>query len=78
MGRDMMAVKEIIYDHHLTLIGPYTSLAGVFQGPLWYYFLSIPTLIFHGDPWGGVLLMLLTSLLTAIIAFFLYAEILWV
>lgn len=69
MGRDMMAVKGILYDHHLTLIGPYTSLAGVFQGPLWYYLLSIPTFITNGDPWGAVALMLIISLATGVVAF---------
>lgn len=69
-GRDMMAVKSIVFDHHLTLIGPYTSLQGVFQGPLYYYLLSIPTFILKGDPWGGVFLMLLISLTAIIVAFF--------
>src|SRR3989338_6846681 len=69
-GRDMMAVKSIIFDHHLTLIGPYTSLQGVFQGPLYYYLLSIPTFLTNGNPWGGVLLMLLISLSVMIISFF--------
>lgn len=70
IGRDMMAVKGIVYDHHLTLIGPPTSLGGVFQGPLWYYLLSIPTFVFKGDPWGSVALMLVISLATLVIAFF--------
>ena len=65
-----MAVKGIIYEHHLTLIGPYTSLGGVFQGPLWYYLLSIPTFLLRGDPWGAVVLMLMISLATTVIAFF--------
>lgn len=70
MGRDMIGVKGIIYDHHLTLIGPHTSLGGVFQGPLWYYLLSIPTFLLRGDPWGTVALMLAISLAAAVIAFF--------
>ncbi|MDO8657999.1 MAG: glycosyltransferase family 39 protein [Candidatus Levybacteria bacterium] len=61
-GRDMMAVKSIVFDLHPTLIGPYTSLRGVFQGPLWYYLLSIPTIIFNGNPWGTILLMLSISI----------------
>src|SRR3989344_7057277 len=69
-GRDMLAVKSIVYDHHLTLIGPYTSLQGVFQGPFWYYLLSIPTFIAGGDPWGGVFLMLVISMATVFIAYF--------
>lgn len=70
-GRDMLAVKNIIFDHHLTLIGPYTSLQGVFQGPGWYYLLSIPTILFNGNPWGGILLMFILSIGTIIIAYFL-------
>lgn len=69
-GRDMMAVKNIVFDHHLTLIGPYTSLQGVFQGPLYYYLLSIPTFILNGNPWGGVFLMLIISLCVMIVSFF--------
>lgn len=61
-GRDMMAVKQIVFDHKFTLIGPYTSLGGVFQGPLYYYLLAIPTAIFQGNPWGNILLMLVISL----------------
>ncbi len=69
-GRDMLAVKSIVFDHHLTLIGPYTSLQGVFQGPLWYYLLAIPTFLTDGDPWGSVVLMLLISLAVFVIVFF--------
>lgn len=69
-GRDMMAVKDIVYGHHLTLIGPYTSLQGVFQGPLWYYLLSIPTILTHGDPWGGIALMWVISILVLLSVFF--------
>lgn len=69
-GRDMMKVKEIIYDHHPTLIGPYTSLGGVFQGPFYYYLISIPAFIFKGDPLGPLVLMLLISVSAMFIAFF--------
>lgn len=68
-GRDMMDVKNIVFDHKLTLIGPYTSLGGVFQGPLYYYLLAIPTAIFKGDPWGNILLMLIISLSVMLIVF---------
>lgn len=68
-GRDMMAVKNIVYDHHLTLIGPYTSLGGIFQGPLWYYLLAVPTIIAGGDPWGAVVLMFFISVLTCVLAY---------
>jgi len=69
-GRDMMDVKKIIFDHHITLIGPYTSLGGVFQGPIYYYLLSIPTLLTGGDPIGPLILMLLISLSAALLVYF--------
>lgn len=69
-GRDMMAVKSILYDGHLTLIGPSTSLRGVFQGPLWYYLLAFSTGIFGGDPWGGIVLMVVISILVLIVVYF--------
>lgn len=70
MGRDMLAVKGIIYDFHPTLIGPYTSLAGVFQGPLYYYLIAIPSFILKGNPLGPLILMLIISLLSVILAFY--------
>lgn len=69
-GRDMMAVKSILYDHHLTLIGPATSLRGVFQGPLWYYLLAFPTAIFGGNPWGGIVLMFTLSVVVLLVVYF--------
>jgi len=68
-GRDMLDVKKIVFEKNLTLIGPYTSMGGVFQGPLYYYLLSIPTFIFQGNPWGNILLMLIISLSTILVAF---------
>lgn len=65
----MIAVKNIVFDHHPTLIGPYTSLQGVFQGPIWYYLLGIPTLMMGGDPWGGLALMFLISVLGMLIVY---------
>ena len=68
-GRDMMAVKRIIYDHSLILIGPYTSLQGVFQGPLWYYLLAVPAIIADGNPWGGIVLMFIISLSVLVVGY---------
>ncbi len=69
-GRDMMAVKGILYDNHITLIGPSTSLRGIFQGPLWYYLLAFCTGIFGGNPWGGIVLMVIISILVLFSVYF--------
>ena len=69
-GRDMMAVKKIVFDHHLTLIGPYTSLQGIFQGPIWYYLLSVPLFLARGNPISSIYLMLVISLSVVLISFF--------
>lgn len=66
----MMTIKGILYDNHPTLIGPSTSLRGVFQGPLWYYLLTLSTGIFSGDPWGGIVLVFTISIAVLIAIYF--------
>ena len=55
-GRDYMAVKDIVVNHKFTLIGSEigggaAGTQGVFQGPVYYYLLSLFFLIFKGDPY---------------------------
>src|SRR3990167_1190918 len=71
-GRDMLAVKKIVFDHDLTLIGPYTSLGGVFQGPFYYYLLAFPTFLTNGDPVGAMYAMAVITLLTIAAAYYFY------
>lgn len=61
-GRDMLAVRQIVVDHKLTLIGPFTGLQGVFQGPLHYYLLAIPFFIFNGNPAAEIGMMVVLAL----------------
>lgn len=66
-GRDYMAVKNIVVDHKLTLIGAelgagQAGLSYLFHGPGYFYLLSIPFIFFNGNPVGGVALMLLLGL----------------
>lgn len=69
-GRDLLDVKRIVFDGHLTLIGPYTGLQGVFQGPLYYYLLAIPLFLAGGNPWGTVFLTFLMSVFTIVIMYY--------
>lgn len=61
-------VKRIVIDHKLTLIGEEVGgQGGFFQGPGFYYLLAIPFTMFHGDPYGAMLLMFGISAATLVL-----------
>ena len=69
-GEHFQAVKKIVVDHDLTLIGTQVGGAGgFFQGPGWYYLLAIPFFFTGGDPYGAMALMFILGMLTV---FFVY------
>jgi len=70
-GRDMLAVKSIVVDHKLTLIGPFTGMQGVFQSPLHFYLLAIPFILTGGNPAGGTWMMVGLALLGIFLCYFL-------
>jgi 4-amino-4-deoxy-L-arabinose transferase-like glycosyltransferase len=74
-GWNYNLVKEIVVDHKFRLIGAETSLGvgfnGVFHGPGYYYLLAIFYILFKGDPYGGLVLMFLSGLITLIITYIL-------
>lgn len=77
-GRDYEAVKNIVINHKPTLIGAeigygVAGFQGIFHGPFYFYFLSVPFILFNGDPYGGLLLMFAFGVLT-IGASFLFAK----
>lgn len=69
MGRDMVWVRDMVTLRRPYLIGPWSSIAGVYFGPAWYYLLTIPFLLTNGDPRGSVFLVLFLNLLTIYLAF---------
>jgi len=74
-GRDYLAVKSIVVDNKFTLIGSEVGagaagLSGIFQGSLHYYFLSVPFILTKGDPYGGLVLMFLLSMLSVVFSYF--------
>lgn len=75
-GREYLAAKNIIVNHKFILIGTElgagsAGISGIFHGPIYYYLLTIPFMLFHGDPYGGVVLMFLFSLSSIIAGYFL-------
>ncbi len=69
VGRDLLAVRSLVVDQKLTLLGPTTGIAGVFYGPWWYYFLAIPFLIFQGNPVGIAFFMGLVGMIIVFLGF---------
>ena len=66
------AVKKIVVDRDLTLIGAEVGgRGGFFQGPGWYYLLAIPFFITNGDPYGAMVLMFFIGILTVGLSIFL-------
>src|SRR3989338_11548996 len=73
-GRDYLAVKNIVIDHKLTLIGSeigagVAGFRGIFHGPFYYYLLSLPFIIFRGDPYGGMVLMFILGIATIFLCY---------
>lgn len=69
-GRDLLEAAKIAFDKNVPFIGPTTGLPGIFYGPWWYYFLSIPVFISKGDPTFVALVFSLIGLMTSIALFF--------
>ncbi len=67
-GNDAIKVSGITTYGHPPLLGPETSIFGLYAGPLWFYFSAIGYFIFVGHPIGPVILLItLNTLLTFII-----------
>lgn len=69
VGRDMLSLWNIVYNHKIILIGATTGLPGVFYGPWWYYLLAPFFIIFSGNPQGIALTMSFIGILTIIFGF---------
>lgn len=74
-GREMLAAKNIAVNHKLILIGTevgagQAGISGIFHGPIYYYMLTVPFVLFNGDPASIVSLMLLFGLLTILFGYY--------
>lgn len=74
-GREMLAAKNIVINHKIMLIGTElgagaAGISGIFQGPVYYYLLTIPFILFNGNPVGAVWLMLFLSLTSVFFGYY--------
>lgn len=70
-GRDMLDVRKIVVDHKPTLIGPFTGIQGVFQGPYHYYLLAIAFVIGNGHPGSGTAFMAILGVIGVLLCYIL-------
>lgn len=71
VGRDMLSLWDIAFNHKLTLIGPTTGIQGVFYGPWWYFILLPFFIIFKGSPQGIAFTMSLFGITSIFLSFYL-------
>ena len=75
VGRDMLALWNIVYLHKIPLIGATTGLPGIFYGPWWYYLLTPFFIAVSGNPQGIAFVMSIIGVLSIIFGFILGKEI---
>lgn len=68
-ARDSLWVRDIVSLKKLYLIGPWSSLGGVFFGPGWYYFLTPGFILTQGHPVAGVISIVLVIFSTAFLGY---------
>jgi 4-amino-4-deoxy-L-arabinose transferase-like glycosyltransferase len=71
VGRDMLALSNIVHAHKISLIGFTTGLPGVFYGPWWYIILLPFYVISGGNPQGVAFSMAFLGIVTIILSFYL-------
>src|SRR5688572_22236866 len=71
VGRDMLALADIVHHHNIPFIGPTTGLPGLFYGPWWYYFLVPAFVIGSGNPQFVVGFIAALGIATVLLGFYL-------
>lgn len=70
VGRDMLALSNIVHAHKISLIGFTTGLPGVFYGPWWYIILLPFYVISGGNPQGVAFSMAFLGIVTILLGYF--------
>lgn len=73
-GRDLLEIREMVVLKKIRLIGPTTSLHGVFSGPFWYW-MGLPFyLLTNGHPLSTEFILIALSFLFPIFVYFLVSD----
>lgn len=70
-ARDMLEIRHIVVTHSLKFIGPITDIIGLYLGPFWYYFNTIPFLVSGGNPMSFVYFSIIVFHLFSMLIFIL-------
>lgn len=68
-GKDAIGTFHMWQTFSPKLIGPWTSIPGLFFGPAWYYMLLPGMVLTNGDPVASVITMILIGLLTIVVTY---------
>lgn len=68
-GKDSLAILDLIKNFHPKLIGPWTSIPGLYFGAGWYYLLAPVFFLTNGNPMSGVLIMILLNALSVYLTY---------
>lgn len=68
-GRDVLIAKHIL-EGHLVFLGPRSSAADFFYGPVYYYFITPFLLLFNFDPIGPAFAIAILGILTVYLIYF--------
>lgn len=69
-ARDDLIVKRILVDRKFTLLGPQSSIGGVYLPPAYYYTLTIPLWFFNLSPVGPNVYTAFVGVLTSLLIYF--------
>ncbi len=69
-GRDVIIVRRIFTELHPPLIGPGTSVGGMYLGPLYYYMMALPLLLSGFSPVGPAVMVALLGVATIFFIWF--------
>ncbi len=68
-ARDWLWIRDLVVNKKIPLVGPWSSLQGVFYGPLTYYLLAVFFWLFSGNPIGGSVYALIINFAALMITY---------